>query len=216
MHASSTIRWKSSKRGCARSFLLRVQEGSEVRGNRGILNFALLAWEASLKQCKRSAAEGKMLELWDTDIANTTHLVYLTYIPCTAQTLVYLILSLLWRQQPWSRSECVRGESMCVGYFARRACAFSIRTHEASLNRLIICCVIYNDYRIKSWSTPNTGTYGPCSQKSNFFYQRPGTRISWSQGVFDKRKTPLKSSSQRGAFQTFLCCFEYSSPLHCL
>ena len=46
--------------------------------------------------------------------------------------------------------------------------------------------------------------YGPCSQKSALFFQRPGTRISWSHGVFGKRKTPLKNSSQRGAFQIFL------------
>ena len=33
------------------------------------------------------------------------------------------------------------------------------------------------------------------------FFQRPGTRMSWSHGVFGKRKTPLKSSSRRRAFQ---------------
>ena len=48
--------------------------------------------------------------------------------------------------------------------------------------------------------------YGPCSQKSALFFQRSGTRISWSRGVFGEWKTPLKSSSQRGAFH-FFCCF---------
>ena len=39
--------------------------------------------------------------------------------------------------------------------------------------------------------------------KSALYFQRPGTRISWSHGVFDKWKPPPKSSSQRGAFQSF-------------
>ena len=59
------------------------------------------------------------------------------------------------------------------------------------------------------------GTYGPFSQKCTLFFQRPGTRISWSHGVFGKRKTPLQNSSRRGAFQTFFFCFGCSSPLYC-
>ena len=58
--------------------------------------------------------------------------------------------------------------------------------------------------------------YGPCCQKSALYFQRSGTRISWSRGVLGEWKTLLKSSSQRGAFQSFFCfCFDCSSPLYC-
>ena len=46
-------------------------------------------------------------------------------------------------------------------------------------------------------------SYDACSRKSALIFQRAGTRISWSHGVFGRRKTPLQSSSRRGAFQKF-------------
>ena len=50
-------------------------------------------------------------------------------------------------------------------------------------------------------------TYGPCSQKSALFFQRPGTRISWWHGVFGKRKNTTGKLIPTRGVSKFFCLF---------